>query len=431
MSVSPLNRWTAKVSHWVRARRSQQDAPALHGFGTTVSSPVRHGLDDREDGLPVQADALGGHAEFGEAGQLAAAADGSDAALLSTRMVAAQLWLIECSDALTVRDRIASMAGELLQIGMEALPDGCMPLGCIPALDVRHHGEGNIEVIVYSECADALGRSAIEAAGRAIASPLARLAGAARQPQIQIGRVDALRARVRCRVDLRDLGARLTSGLNAISSSDVISLASRHRADPGVKTGPNAHRLIAPGPGHEALLALDEMLGCFGFDSYHPELAAEHNEYVLDASMATASALGLEPWRIGHAARSHAMRWGSCELLAKWRRQGSDLHGHLEMPVDLASVCRSLPPRVAPLRDAQLHRQTASELLLRVASVGLAASLSYLRLVLTAHTHLRSRSARPSALQPRLAPASERRASAKSGVHAVNTGQRVARKQTA
>jgi hypothetical protein len=355
---SPLTQWGRRLLSWIRSKLRACDARARGSSTPVPSLLLRTRLNGRDSWLPLRVDASGTHTEIWEAGQLVGDAEGVEASLLSTHLVAAQIWLPECPQSLVARDRIASMAKELLQIGMEAVPGRCMPLGCIPALDVRHHGAGRVEVILYSECADAIGQSAIEASARAIAAPIARLVGCKGNPRIQVGVLDALRARVRSRLDLRKLGG--------------------HRPSPNDSADATL------------VTALDELLRWFGFDTYHPQIAAGHNDYVLGASMAAAAVLGLEPWRIGYAARSHTMRWGSCEPLARWRRRGNDLLGHLEMPVDLESARRALPPGAAGVRDELSERRTAGDLLLQVAGVGLTASLAYLRLALAADLRLRS-----------------------------------------
>jgi hypothetical protein len=262
--------------------------------------------------------------------------------LISTQMNAARVWLSGCPDGEQAPARIAAVAGQLLQIGMEGSPQRWMPLGCIPALEVHDHGGEGLGVTLYTECGGAPGRSAIEAAARAMAAPLAGLVGCTREPAIQLGHVHATRAKVRCRVSVEPL-------LAAAAPAGILE---------------------AP------LRALgDEALSWFGVDRHEPELAAPHNDFIVEGLNAAAAALGLEAWRFTAGARSHAARWGSCEPLARWRRQGQEICGLLELPVDLDSASRALPF----VGDEDARREAARRRVQLVACVGLLASLAHVR----------------------------------------------------
>ncbi|HTV18192.1 MAG TPA: hypothetical protein VMG12_05965 [Polyangiaceae bacterium] len=314
-------------------------------------------LDARVNGqacaIPTRRDALGRCDEIAAAAALVNLAGGLDALLVSTRMSAAQVWLAGCSTA-QAPARVAAAAGQLLQIGMDASPERCMPLGCIPAIEVHDHGGGALGVSLYTECDDALGPRAIESAARAMAAPLANLVGCDSAPTIQVGHVEALRARVRCRVDVERL-------LAAAAPGELVEAGLR-----GV---------------------CDEVLSWFGVDRHQPELAAAHNSYVLEGASAAAEALGLEPWRFVASAESHAARWGSCEPLVRWRRHRGELHGQLELPVDLESAARALPPFVG---DDNARREVARRRVQLVAGVALLASASYLRAVLSGSVRQRA-----------------------------------------
>jgi hypothetical protein len=308
-----------------------------------------HFLETRVNGrgctLPLLRDANGCCDAIAAAGELANQGGGLEAALVSTTLCAARVWLSGCAQSAEAPARIAALAGQLLQIGMEASPQRWMPLGCIPALEVHDHGGGALGVTLYTECGDAMGRSAIEAAARAMAGPLAGLAECKSAPAIQLGHVEATRAKVRCRLSVEQL-------LAATASEQVIE---------------------AP------LRALgDEVLSWFGVDRHQPELAAAHNGFILDGVSAAATALGLEAWRFVAAAQSHAARWGSCEPLARWRRQGDELWGQIEIPIDLESACMALPF----VGDDDVRREAARRRVQLVAGAGLFASLAYVRAAL-------------------------------------------------
>lgn len=358
-----------------------------------------HWLDTHVNGracaIPLRRDTWGQSDELAAAAEIANLGGGLEASLFTTQMSAARVWLEQCAVDAQAPRRIASVAGQLLQLGMEASPQRCLPLGCIPALEIQDHGGGALGVTLYTECGDALGRGAIEAAARAMAGPLARLVGCTREPAIQLGVVQAVRARARCRASVEQL------------------------------------LVAALGPGEPIdapLCALgDEVLSWFGLDRHQPELAATHNAYVLQAVNAAASALGLEPWRFEAAAHNQASRWGSCEPLVRWRRRAGDLSGQMELPVDLESVSRTL----LFAGDDEARREVARRRVQLVVGVGLFASLAYVRRVLAAN--VQQRASHTSELEPaeggRAAPFTRRSGITESGVRPVAPGYAAVRRR--
>lgn len=339
-AIGRLLRWL--TSYW----RTLWATP----FSRLQAGPTRY-LEPCVNGqrctVPILEDSVGRCDEIAAACELANGGGGLESLLVATQMSAARVWLSGCDDGGEAPARIAAVAGQLLQIGMEGSPQRWMPLGCIPALEVHAHGDGGLGVTLYTDYGDAMGQSAIEAAARAMAAPLAGLAGCAREPAIQLGHVQATRAKLRCRLSVEQLIA-----------------------------------AAAPGLTFEAPLRarLDEALSWFGVDRHQPELAAGHNAFVIEGVSAAATALGLEAWRFVAAAQCHAARWGSCEPLARWRRQGNEVCGQLELPVDLDSACRALPF----VGDEGARREAARRRVQLVAGVGLLASLAYVRAVLGA-----------------------------------------------
>jgi hydroxymethylglutaryl-CoA reductase len=320
-------------------------------FSRLEAAPTRY-LEPCVNGqrctVPLLRDSVGRCDEIAAVCELANGGGGLEAVLLATQMSAARVWLSGCEDGAQAPARIAAVAGQLLQIGMEGSPQRWMPLGCIPALEVHAHGADGLGVTLYTECNDAMGRSAIESAARAMAAPLAGLAGCTREPEIELGHVQAMRAKLRCRLSVEQL----------------IAAAAPGRAF----TAPQRARC-------------DEALSWFGVDRHQPELAAAHNAFVIEGVSAAATALGLEAWRFIAAAQCHAARWGSCEPLARWRRQGHEVCGQLELPIDLDSACMALPF----VGNEDARREAARRRVQLVAGVGLLASLAYVRAVLAAN----------------------------------------------
>jgi len=322
--------------------------PAPRATAVTPTRLLDTHVNGRATAIPTRRDAWGQCDEIAAAAELANRAGGLETALVTLEMNAAQVWLEGCAVDAQAPARIAGVAGQLLQIGVEASPQRWLPLGCIPALEIQDHGGGALGVTLYTDCGDALGRDAIESAARAMAAPLAGLVGCTSEPVIQLGEVRAVRARVRCRVGVEQL-------LAAAAPGELIDATLR-------------------GVG-------DEVLSWFGVDRHQPELAASHNAYVLEGASSAATALGLEPWRFSAAAQNHAARWGSCEPLVRWRRKGGELMGQMEVPIDLESVCRALHF----VGDDGARREVARRRVQLVAGVGLLASLAYVCRVMAAN----------------------------------------------
>lgn len=337
-----------RLLRWLRSQwHTRWQASSPRGVQAAPTRFFEARVNGRSCALPMQGDSLGRCEAVAAACELANLGPGLETALISTRMSAARVWVSGCEDGDQAPARIAAMAGQLLQIGMEGSPQRWMPLGCIPALEVHEHGSDELGVTPYTECGDAMGRSAIEAAARAMAAPLAALVGCSCEPVIQLGDVQATRVKVRCRVSVEPLLA--AAAPTAILEAPLRALG-------------------------------DEALSWFGIDRHEPELAAAHNDFIIEGVNAAATALGLEAWRFSAGARSHAARWGSCEPLARWRRQGQEICGLLELPVDLDSACGALPC----LEDEDARREVARRRVQLVACVGLLASLAHVRAVIGA-----------------------------------------------
>lgn len=325
--------------------------------------------------------------DLARAGELICSAGGFDTALRKKAIAAARIWMMGCADAARARRRIVAVTPELLQHGMQAVPDQCLPIGCIPALDVREYGAGNLEVVLYAEDADAPSRRALRAAARAMAHPLTRLAECSGSAAVQLGVVETARVRARCELGIAALDARA--------------------ADREAST---LDELLGD-------VLLHDVITRFAADEHQPELAAKHNAAVIDAMSSTAVALQLEPFRIEAAARSHAARWGSCEPLVRWRKYVARLQGDIEMPIDLTSIAQ----RLEALGESSGHDR-ARQHAVQIACAGLTASLVFVRATVASAMRARAATEAPSAKQPDHALGPQRRACAdprlESGVHA-------------
>jgi hypothetical protein len=330
--------------------QKRQSASADHGAAGPPDSPpplqLNTSLNGRDCRIPMDA-RWGAYSSLPGAADLVRSMGGFQARLSQSTRLTVRISLMAGAEALRVQRRFSALAGDFLQIGMDASPDGAPP-GCIPALRVRDHGNGLIDVDLYIENADVPGRLCLEAAAYCIALPLACLAECKSAPTIQVLYSEVEQVRVTCRVDIRDLAGACAE------NADTPELASL---------------LVGS--------ALDDLMRRFGSDSHRPLLAAQHNDQVLDAASAAARALGLDPRRFELAARAHTTRWGSCEPLAKWRKRERELIGQVQIPLDTG-----LANTVDIAAGISEHAPTGplpSDLALQVASVALAASLSFLQ----------------------------------------------------
>lgn len=366
--------------------------PASPGRGANAGAPVsrvgvlavRARLNGRNRWIPMEvADPAKGTAVY-RAAQIVRRAGGFEASLRTTPMTAAEIWLSGCPHPERAKRRLDAIADDILQVGMDGVSGQCIPVGCIPALDVRDHGAGDLGVMLYAESVDALTGGVIETAAHAIALWIARLAECSSKPSIQLGVTESQRVRVRCHIELG-----------------------------GVGNGPAEVR-------HGDVLEIDKVIRNLDINIHRPELAAKHNAFVLEGLSAAAAALGIEAWRVRVAAQAHAARWGSCEPLATWRRVAGKLLGELEIPVDVASVYVALPFR-ADREDERGRHQATSDVIVQVAALGLAASLAYLRsALLEVSAHEPYRPSQPPPLPVELEPrglASSRKAAFESGIH--------------
>jgi hypothetical protein len=269
---------------------------------------------------------------------------GFEAKRLRSTWSTARISLVAGVEACRARRRISALAGDLLQMAMDASADG-IPPGCIPALRVADDDHERIEVSLYIEKVDDEGEIFLNAAADAISRTLARLAECESVPTVQIVRAPVELIRVRCSIDIGEL---VDAESRKAEACDTASMSVRAR--------------------------VADMISPFCADSHQPQLAVEHNDHVLEAAAAAALEHGLDPRIFDTSARAYASRWGSCEALAQWRGHGAELRGQLQLPVPSGGW--SMLTGEAPTTPSSIHRA----LLVRGACSGLAGSLEFLRM---------------------------------------------------
>jgi hypothetical protein len=346
---SPASNW-AGPSHpaiGLRATRSDRLTIPPPGAHPVARLAVGTSLNGMDCWIPTEFAHSSRWTETCHVARIVGDAGGFDTRTFCTPMTTAQIWLTGCPDATQAQRRIHAAAAELLQVGLGIDPRQRLPIGCIPALNLVDHGNGTLEAVLYAERDDELCSRVMKAAARAIGPRLAHLAGTRQAPEIQLGILEGERVRARCRLWLCCLSHEQTQ-------------PSKHTS--GVR------RVIARNAKFERKFATDR---------HEPRLAAEHNGHVLEGLAAAAAGSNVDPACFTVEARSYAARWGSCEPLVRWRITGDMLLGELSMPVDLDAIGESLLRRV----QHDVSFRTVRDITSQVATIGLASSVAYLRLI--------------------------------------------------
>jgi hypothetical protein len=302
-------------------------------------------LNGRERRIPVQIAGPSSLTGWAIAAQTVGAAGGFTTSLSLVSARTAQIRLSGCTDPDAAAERVLGAASELLQTAMLGLPQRWLPVGCIPSFGVRTDGRGGLTALLSI---DRLPGHEIEAAARAVAERLVQLVHCRTSPTLQLDVTQTECVTAHCRLE-------------------ISALERAHDAGTGGKARGGA--------------LVQELLKSFGSDCHRPELAALHNLRVLEGITASARGLDLDPIALVSRARAHSARWGSCEPLVRWRRVDQELLGDLQLLVDLPHVVPWTALRHGGMDDV-VRRQVAADLINQVVSVGLAASLSYLRAML-------------------------------------------------
>jgi hydroxymethylglutaryl-CoA reductase len=129
---------------------------------------------------------------------------------------------------------------------------------------------------------------------------------------------------------------------------------------------------------------VDAIVAASHFAELDPYRATTHNKGIMNGIDAVVLATGNDFRAVEAGAHAYAARSGRYAPLAVWRRDGEDLVGELELPLALGIVGGTL--RVHPTARLALEilkLESADELSMVAASVGLASNLSALRALAT------------------------------------------------
>jgi hydroxymethylglutaryl-CoA reductase len=277
-----------------------------------------------------------------------------------------QVQLVDVSSPARAVARLVHETPHLLELARQAVPNLVARGGGPRELEVRDLGAGCLVLHVYVDCKDAMGANLVNAIAEAIGPVAAELAGATLGLRILSNLCDRRRVRVRCRVHPRDLG--LTGRVPERGSESPKPSSVPPGSDPFV----------------DGALVADRIVLASRFAELDPYRAATHNKGLMNGVDAVVLASGNDFRAVEAGAHAYAARSGRYAPLAVWRRDGEDLVGELEMPLALGTVGGTL--RVHPAARMALRIATiesAAELSMVAASVGMASNLAALRALAT------------------------------------------------
>lgn len=316
----------------------------IYGMPFGVALNVRVNGVDRIAPMVVEEPSV--VAAASNAARMVRAGGGFDARMVEELMTT-QVQLFAVPDAAAACAALTAASSELLALGAQAI-EGLVRRGGGPReLEVRVLSADVLVVHVHVDCRDAMGANLVNSVAEAIGPRAAELSGGRLGLRILTNLTDRRRAHVRCRVPVAELVLSGRDDLSGRDIADAIEQASR-------------------------------------FAELDPYRAATHNKGIMNGVDAVVIATGNDFRAVEAGAHAFAARSGRYSPLATWRREGDHLVGELELPLALGIVGGTL--RVHPTARIALDIvavQSASDLALVAASVGLASNLAALRALAT------------------------------------------------
>ncbi|HEY1537413.1 MAG TPA: hydroxymethylglutaryl-CoA reductase, degradative, partial [Polyangiaceae bacterium] len=257
--------------------------------------------------------------------------------------------------------RLEAAAPRLLELATQAVPNLVARGGGPRAIDVRDLGQRCIVLHVLVDCRDAMGANLVNTIAEALGPLTAEIAGGKLGLRILSNLCDRRRVHATCRVHARELVAAPRSGANG-------------------EWAPSSERSAEL----DGLEVVDAIVAASRFAELDPYRATTHNKGIMNGIDAVVLATGNDFRAVEAGAHAYAARSGRYAPLAVWRRDGEDLVGELELPLALGIVGGTL--RVHPTARLALKilaLESADELSMVAASVGLASNLSALRALAT------------------------------------------------
>jgi hydroxymethylglutaryl-CoA reductase len=289
---------------------------------------------------------------------------GGFTAEMTEALMIAQIELRGLADPELAVRRLETETEHLLAVARGAVPNLVERGGGPRSIELRPLQAGRIVVHVLVDCKDAMGANLVNSIAEAVGPIAAEITGAELGLRILSNLSDRRLAKVSCRVHPNDL---MFSRVPAVPSG---------LADPVLSSTD-----IAPLSG-DAIA--DGIVAASQFAEADPYRAATHNKGIMNGIDAVVIATGNDFRAVEAGAHAYAALTGRYRPLSIWRRDGEDLVGEVTLPLALGIVGGTL--RVHPaarLALSLLRIESADELALIAASVGLASNLAALRALAT------------------------------------------------
>jgi hydroxymethylglutaryl-CoA reductase len=291
-------------------------------------------------------------------------ASGGFSAEMREALMIGQVQLCDVPDTHHAVARLEQASEEMLELGARAAPGLVQRGGGPRKIEIRELGQGTVVLHVLVDCRDAMGANLVNGIAEAIGPVAAKIAGGTLGLRILSNLCDRRRVRATCRVH----AAELVFGRGTGSSGEL----------------PASRALESAVSEFDAREIVDGIASASRFAELDPYRAATHNKGIMNGVDAVVIATGNDFRAVEAGAHAYAARSGRYAPLAVWRRDGEDLVGELEMPLALGIVGGTLrvhPGAQLALRVAGV--ESADELALIAASVGLASNLAALRALAT------------------------------------------------
>lgn len=289
---------------------------------------------------------------------------GGFSAEMTEALMISQIELRGLADPELARRRLETETEHLLAVARTAVPNLVERGGGPRSIELRKLEGGRIVVHVLVDCKDAMGANLVNSIAEAVGPIAAEITGAELGLRILSNLSDRRCARVTCRVHPSNL---------------TFSRAPASAATP--ERTPPLGDLLPPLDGDTIA---DGIVAASQFAEADPYRAATHNKGIMNGIDAVVIATGNDFRAVEAGAHAYAALNGRYRPLSFWRRDGLDLVGELTLPLALGIVGGTL--RVHPtarLALSLLRVDSADDLALIAASVGLASNLAALRALAT------------------------------------------------
>jgi hydroxymethylglutaryl-CoA reductase len=289
---------------------------------------------------------------------------GGFTAEMTEALMIAQIELRGLADPDLAVRRLETETEHLLAVARGAVPNLVERGGGPRSIELRPLQAGRVVVHVLVDCKDAMGANLVNSIAEAVGPIAAEITGAELGLRILSNLSDRRLAKVSCRVHPNDL---------MFSRPSVASSALADSVGPPVDTAPLSGDTIADG-----------IVAASQFAEADPYRAATHNKGIMNGIDAVVIATGNDFRAVEAGAHAYAALSGRYRPLSIWRRDGQDLVGEVTLPLALGIVGGTL--RVHPtarLALSLLRVDSADDLALIAASVGLASNLAALRALAT------------------------------------------------